>query len=184
MDESSPKSTLGVLGLVLLLLGGFVLLGRLPDFYQRITSHAPEVAPDFALDVVANGDLLGSDSRVARLSDFKGKAVLLDFWATWCEPCRVEAPIVDRVSRRMRDKGLVVLGVNEDQPDQGDPAAFAKHEGLTYPIVRDADGDTLRKYGGAYLPTLVVVSSKGTITAVRTGPTSDSELERLVNQAL
>jgi cytochrome c biogenesis protein CcmG/thiol:disulfide interchange protein DsbE len=184
MDESSPKSTLGVLGLVLLLLGGFVLLGRLPDLYQRITSHAPEVAPDFTLDVVANGDSLGGDAQVARLSDFKGKPVLLDFWATWCEPCRVEAPIVDRVSRRMRDKGLVVLGVNEDQPDQGDPAAFAQHEGLSYPIVRDPDGDTLRKYGGAYLPTLVVVSSKGTITAVRTGPTSDSELERLVRQAL
>jgi cytochrome c biogenesis protein CcmG, thiol:disulfide interchange protein DsbE len=170
--------------LVLLLLGGFVLLGRAPDLYQRITSRSPAVAPDFSLDVVANGDSLGGDGRVAHLTDFRGKAVLLDFWATWCEPCRIEAPIVDRVSRHMRDKGVVVLGVNEDTLDQGDPAAFARHEGLTYPIVRDPDGDTLRRYGADSLPTLVIVSSKGTITAVRTGPTSDSELERLVRQAM
>lgn len=177
MDASSPKSTLGVLGLVLILLGGFALLPRV--FHREIHD-----APDFALDVVANGGALEASPSSLKLSELRGHAVLLDFWATWCQPCRAEAPIVDRVWRRWRDQGVVVVGVNEDKPDEGDPVAFAHSAGLTYPIVRDPTGVAMRSFDADSLPTLVVVSRTGKVTAVRAGITSDSELERLVRQAL
>ena len=184
MDAQSPKSTLGVLGLVLVLLGGFALL-------PRVFHHEIHDAPDFALDVVANGGGLTTATPTPstpptslKLSELRGNAVLLDFWATWCQPCRAEAPIVDRVWRRWRDKGVVVVGVNEDKPDEGDPAAFAQSAGLTYPIVRDPTGVAMRSFEADSLPTLVVVSRTGKVTAVRAGITSDSELERLVRQAL
>ena len=118
-----------------------------------------------------------------RLSELRGHAVLLDFWATWCEPCRLEAPIVEQLSRRWRDRGVVVVGVDTDTPDQGDPARFAAAHGLTYPMVKD-DGRASRAYGVDALPTLVVVSRMGKIVAVRAGVTDDAELDRLVRQAL
>ncbi len=184
MPAESPAQTLGVVALVVGLVGGFAVL---PRFLRR----EPPPAPDFALEVVANGAQLPGDPTHVHLADLKGKAVLLDFWATWCGPCRAEAPIVDRVSRRWRDKGLVVVGINEDQIDQGDPVAFARDNGLTYPIAQDREGNSMRKYGETMrkydsdsMPTLVVVSRDGKITAIRAGITEETDLERLVGKAL
>jgi thiol-disulfide isomerase/thioredoxin len=179
-DPRSTQTTLGALGLVLALLAGFALL-------PRLLSPRVREAPDFNLAVVANGAALGgamADAKTLSLSELRGSAVLLDFWATWCGPCRAEAPIVDQVSRRWRDKGVVVVGVNTDLPDQGDPRAFAMAHGLTYPIVHDTAGQAQRAFAVDSLPTLVVVSRTGKITAVRTGMTDDAELERLIRQAL
>lgn len=193
MDESSPKSTLGVLGLVLLLLGGFVLLGRLPDFYQRITSHAPEVAPDFSLDVVANGDSLGSDSRVARLSDFKGKAVLLDFWATWCEPCRVEIPWLIELQQKYADKGFVILGIALDEEGKSVVAPFVakerfdvdgKKEPMSYEILIGND-DAADKFGGLFgYPTSILISKDGKQIKRITGIISPDEMTKLIESQL
>jgi thiol-disulfide isomerase/thioredoxin len=179
-DPRSTQTTLGALGLVLALLAGFALLPRV--FTPRIRE-----APDFNLAVVANGAGLGpamADSKTLSLSELRGSAVLLDFWATWCAPCRAQAPIVDQLSRRWHDKGVVVVGVNTDSADQGDPRAFAMSHGLTYPIVHDTTGEASRAFAVESLPTLVVVSRTGKITAVRTGVTDDAELERLIRQAL
>jgi cytochrome c biogenesis protein CcmG/thiol:disulfide interchange protein DsbE len=179
-DPASTRSTLGALALVLVLVAGFALLPRV--FTQRVRE-----APDFNLRVVANAGALGpgmTEGKSLSLSELRGSAVLLDFWATWCGPCRAEAPIVDQVSRRWHDKGVVVVGVNTDSPDQGDPKAFAMAHGLTYPIVHDETGAASRAFAVDSLPTLVVVSRTGKITAVRTGMTDDAELERLIRQAL
>jgi len=113
---------------------------------------------------------------------YRGKVLLLDFWATWCGPCQAEAPILDKVAQRYRDKGLVVVGVNtSDAPGRARPWAMSHH--LTFPIVFDPD-ETAPRYGVENLPTLVVVSKSGKVLAVRTGVTSDAELERLVASAL
>ncbi len=178
----SPPSPLATLGLVAALLVGLAVLPR--------WLRAPEPAlvgrdaPDFQLAVVANAASPSSASGRLRLSDLRGRAVLLDFWATWCGPCRTEAPIVDSFARRWKDRGVAVVGVDTDGPDQGDPREFARSHGLSYPIVRDAAGEASRSYGVDGLPTLVVVSRAGRVVAVRTGLTDDGELERLIRRAL
>jgi cytochrome c biogenesis protein CcmG/thiol:disulfide interchange protein DsbE len=181
-SDALSRSTLGVLGLVLVLLAAFALLPRV--LRRHHAASAGRDAPDFTLALVANGATLGSDKRTLSLSELRGRAVLLDFWATWCEPCRLQAPIVDRLARRWREQGVVVVGVDTDTPDQGDPRSFALASGLSYPIVHDAVGVTSRQYEIEDLPTLVVVSRLGKIVAVRTGVTDEAELERLVRQAL
>jgi hypothetical protein len=78
----------------------------------------------------------------------------------------------------------VIVGIDTDGPDQGDPHAFAIARGLSYPIVQDRGGSASHAYGVDALPTLVVISRSGKIVAVRTGVTEGGELERLVRQAL
>jgi thiol-disulfide isomerase/thioredoxin len=184
MSEAT-RTKLGTLGLVAMLVAAFAFVPRV--FAQRSAGVIGSEAPDFSLPVVANAQGLGeghTEGSPVSLAGLRGNAVLLDFWATWCGPCRAEAPIVDQVSRRWKDKGLVVVGVNTDTPDQGDPRAFAMKHGLTYPIVHDTEGVAQRVYGIDSLPTLVVVSRSGRVIAVRSGITGDAELERLVRQAL
>ncbi len=143
-------------------------------------------APDFHAKLVANAESLTvppqAPPETISLADLKGHAVILDFWATWCAPCRAEAPIVDRVASRYRDKGLIVIGMNTSDED-GLAAPFAKREGLSYPIAFD-EGAAANAYGAGALPTLVVISRTGKIVAIRTGITDGTELEKLVDKAL
>jgi thiol-disulfide isomerase/thioredoxin len=185
MVEAAPRSPgtyAGALGLVAILIAGFALLPRLVALQQA--SIVGREGPDFSLALVANGAALGGDGNAVTMSQLRGRAVVLDFWATWCGPCRVEAPIVDQIARRWRERGVVVVGVNTDAPDQGDPRQFALAEGLSYPIVHDTKGDASRLYEVANLPTLVVLSRSGKVVAVRVGITDEAELERLLRRAL
>jgi thiol-disulfide isomerase/thioredoxin len=189
MDRDDPRSTrttLLALGLVLVLLAGFASLPRLLHRSEEVRD-----APDFSLALVANAKSLGApaaapvDKPTLSLSELRGKAVVLDFWATWCPPCRAEAPILDKVSRRWRDQDVVVVGVDTDKPEEGDPREFVQQKGLTYPMVRDETGAvSWSLYHVDSLPTLVFVSRTGKVIASRTGPTSEDEIDRLIRKAL
>jgi cytochrome c biogenesis protein CcmG/thiol:disulfide interchange protein DsbE len=154
---------------------GFAILPRLfPE-----TTLVGRVAPDFSLDVVTGG----SEGDRIHLSELKGQAVLLDFWATWCEPCQVVAPILDRISRKHLGKGLVVVGVNtSDQP--GRAPAFARKKGLSYPMVYDEGDDVAQRYGVSNLPTLVLIDRLGNVVAVRAGLEDEGAIEDLVVKAM
>ena len=185
-NDASPRSTLGAVGLIIALLAGFALLPRVVR--RSIGTSVGRPAPDFTLALVANGSALGDTAdeppTSLKLSALHGHPVLLDFWATWCEPCRLQAPIINQLARRWRDSGVVVVGIDTDTADQGDPKVFAQAHGLSYPIVHDSVGIAARAYEVDEMPTLVLVSRLGKIVAVRTGLTDEAELERLVRQAL
>ncbi len=136
-------------------------------------------APDFVLPVIVNGD---PGSRL-KLSDLVGKAVVLDFWASWCEPCREQAPIIDSVARENKGKDVIFAGVNTG--DQREPAVrFAQSRGLGYPVVFDPDGKVADAYKVQTLPTLVVINRAGDIIAVHHGILSAHQLEQLTLQAM
>ena len=136
-------------------------------------------APDVTMPVVANGD---PGARM-RLSDLKGSAVVLDFWATWCGPCAVQAPILDRLARRHQKRVLVVLGVNVDDPPNV-AQDFAAQKGLSYPIVTDPTREASMQYGVDKLPSLVVINKEGKVIAFLTGIVDEAALDEVISAAL
>ena len=107
-------------------------------------------APDFALPSL-KGDTV-------RLSDFQGKVVILDFWATWCNPCRQEIPGFIRIYSDYKDKGVVVIGVALDKPEK--VKRFAEEYGMNYPVVI-GDREVARKYGGIMgIPTTFILDKE------------------------
>src|SRR5687768_16480493 len=105
---SERPQTVKTVAIVIALAAGFALIPRATRGCEGGLSN--EEAPDFTAKVVANAPAPPQDTL--KLSSLRGKPVILDFWATWCGPCQAEAPIVNAISQRYREKGLVVIGVN------------------------------------------------------------------------
>lgn len=165
--------------LALSVLVGFAFLPRM--FPSTRSAFVGKPAPDFALEVLHNGD---PGARI-RLAELRGQPVVLDFWATWCKPCQIGAPALDRVYRKVKDKGVIVLGVNTNDP-QGRRMApeFAKAKDLSYPIVFDEGEEVAAQYGVNTLPTLVIVDKDGNVAAIRSGLVDEGDLEDLLQTAL
>jgi cytochrome c biogenesis protein CcmG/thiol:disulfide interchange protein DsbE len=98
------------------------------------------------------------------LTSLRGKTVVVNFWASWCGPCKDEAPLLERAWNENRTKGLVVLGVDAND-FAGDARSFMRTHGLTYPVVHDAHGSTLGHWGVGGLPTTYVVDKHGRVVA-------------------
>lgn len=178
--RSSVRAALVVLALA----AGFALIPRVTRSCGG--ASLDEDAPDFKARVVANAESLGGDGpapEVLELNSLRGRTVVLDFWATWCGPCQAEAPIVNAIAQRYKDKGLAVVGVNTSD-EEGLAEHFVRKKGLGFPIVYDENNAIAKQYGISNLPTLVVVSKTGKIVAVRRGVTSDSTLDEIVRRHL
>jgi thiol-disulfide isomerase/thioredoxin len=118
------------------------------------------------------------------LGALRGRVVLLDFWATWCGPCRIVAPKLSALQDRYGAQGLSVLGVAAEEVE--DVAAYASRTTGSYPLAADAQGQTTREYGVSTLPTLLVIDKRGVIREVAIGydPAEDAWLDSKVRGLL
>lgn len=134
-----------------------------------------KAAPDF--------DLKTLDGKDLKLSDLRGKGVLVNFWATYCSPCKVEMPWLADFQKQYEDKGFTIVGVTMDDAKPADIAKFTKDMGVTYPIVlgTDAVGDS---YGAQFLPTSVYVDRSGKIVQRVYGLVNRSEIEDNIKKTL
>jgi cytochrome c biogenesis protein CcmG, thiol:disulfide interchange protein DsbE len=115
----------------------------------------------------------------ASLADYRGQVVVLNFWASWCKPCREESPLLERWHRSMRDRGGTVLGV--DMYDVTGPAQdFIDEYGLTYPMLKDKDGKGVEQFGVVAYPETFVIDRQGRIAAVARGPVDEQFMQRSV----
>jgi peroxiredoxin len=145
---------------------------------------AAELKPDKERHDAPDFTLKDADGKLVRLSDFRGKVVLLDFWATWCEPCRVEIPWFMDMQRRHRDRGFEVLGVAMDDDGWEAVKPFVSELGVNYRIMIGNDM-TARAYGGVdALPTTFLIDRNGRIAAVHVGLGKKKDFEDGVEQLL
>lgn len=115
------------------------------------------------------------------LSKLKGKVVVVDFWATWCPPCRASLPHNVEMGNKYKEKGLVLIGVHDSARGSEKMPSMAKEKGLNYPLAVDKDGVSTKAYHVSFWPTYVVIDRKGIVRAA--GLTPDS-VEKVVTKLL
>jgi peroxiredoxin/outer membrane lipoprotein-sorting protein len=118
--------------------------------------------------------LKDTEGTKVNLSDFRGKVVVLDFWATWCPPCLEELPWIDAFYRQVKGKDLIVLGVNDE--DVGTIRDFLKKHGYELPTLVDSNRAVHTMYGVQIIPTLVIINRRGVVVADYVGRRSEKEL--------
>jgi cytochrome c biogenesis protein CcmG, thiol:disulfide interchange protein DsbE len=159
----------GAVGLIALLAYG--VASESPD-----TQVKGELAPDISLP-----PLEGGEER--SLADFRGQVVVLNYWASWCEPCRDESPLLERWHQKISKRNAKVLGV--DVLDvTSDAQDFIAQYGLTYPQLRDKDGSTQDDFGVVAYPETFVIDREGRIAATRRGPVDEEFLREHVTPLL
>lgn len=134
-----------------------------------------ETAPDFELTTL--------DGEKARLSDYKGKKVILNFWASWCPPCRAEMPDMQKYYEDQADEENVeILAVNLTTEDRGMDkiTAFIEEFNLTFPVPMDSEGDIGKLYQAAAIPTTYMIDTEGKVRNKIVGPMSEQMMEEFV----
>jgi len=178
MSRFKLAGQVGALGLVAALLGLLVwkvIQNDRTNVAQAFTRGDRPMAKDFTLERL-NGE--GS----LQLSSLRGKVVVINFWAAWCDPCKSEAPRFQAASERYRDR---VAFVGVDTTDySGDARAFLARYGVTYPNVRDPNGRVLHDYGGLPIPRTFVLARSGRVHGYIFGEARAEELESAIREAL
>ena len=171
-----------------------LLLAATAQFVARaataatIVRHAPppslvgHVAPDFSL-TLWNGANTGGHATNLHLADLRGKVVVINFWASWCDPCNQEAPTFEALAQRYSAQGVVFIGVAINTPPQ-DGATFLKRYHVTYPSGPASSLSIPASYGVSAIPVTVVVDQHGVIAQKFTGPIQFPDLTRALDADL
>jgi cytochrome c biogenesis protein CcmG/thiol:disulfide interchange protein DsbE len=131
-------------------------------------------APAFSLPLVANGQ------GAVSLASLHGHAVYLNFFASWCQPCKTEVPYISRLAREYAKRNVVVIGIDELEP-AARAQAFAREYHLTYPIALDNSGTVGGDYGLVGLPLHVFIAANGTVAQYRPGELSEDQVRAALN---
>jgi peroxiredoxin len=149
-----------------------------PEVNIQSIAEVGKLAPDFSLKTV--------EGKEISLSDLKGKAVLINLWASWCPPCRYEMPGIQAAYEKYKSRGLVVLGINFTVQDNlQDVKAFIQELNLTFPILLDETGDvSAGLYGMRGLPTSYFIDPEGVIQRIQVGAMLPEKLDEFLTEIL
>jgi peroxiredoxin len=179
-----------VVAAVVLLLAVTAPLGRTGQPGSRdprptpfVLSSAPatgvrpgDLAPELSVKRVDGSTFTLTDvqGHPVRLADLRGKAVWINFFASWCPPCQAETPVLRDTYNAYKDRGVVMIGISVQETTASDVAAYAAKYGLGYTIAADLSGDIFRLYGAYVLPTQVFIDPAGVVRTVRLGLMDDA----------
>ena len=157
------------------LLAWGVLGGRGATAAEPVALRQGRLASDFTLELFSGGTF--------RLSEQRGKVVLVNFWASWCLPCREEAPVLARAWRAYKDRGVVFVGV-DIWDTRDDALAFMREFDITYPNVIDPTGEVAIEYGITGVPETWVLNREGRLVRRWVGAMTDRQIEAFLEEAL
>ena len=152
------------------------------------TGSSTEPGPS-ALQGISTGNqardfaLKSLDGSKVTLSEFQGDVALINFWASWCSPCRAEIPDFEGAYQAHKDEGFVILGLNEQEAPQV-IGPFIEELGMTYPVLLDEQGQVMREYRVLGLPTSLLVDRNGVIQVRHTGTLAAAQLESHLTKLL
>lgn len=171
-DQPRTRARLSVVPLVAWLavaaLLGLFFYGLTTQRLQAgIVPKPNTIAPDFQLTTY--------DGQSVHLASYRGKVVVVNFWASWCVPCKDEQPVLESLWKRYQDRGVVFLGV-DIQDTQHDGLAFIRQFGASYPMAPDPTGAVSISYGVVGMPETYIVSREGTIARKIVGPVDANQM--------
>jgi peroxiredoxin len=148
----------------------------------------PQVAAAVAIggrsDEAPSFSLRTLDGESVSLEELRGQVVLVNFWATWCPPCRLEMPGFERVYRDRREKGFIVVGISTDRTGEATVRQFLEARGITFPVTM-ASGEVVRDFGGVRaLPTSFLIDRQGRVRHVVSGIFAEPALRLAVDRLL
>ena len=146
-----------------------------------LTAHATDVgqpAPEFTLPTL-------QQDQPTSLKQFSGKVIYLDFWASWCAPCRTSFPLLNKMHEKLKAQGFEVVGINLDE-DKAAAEKFLKDFPVSFTVLRDAKGEWADKFVVESMPTSFIIDKKGVVQNIHHGFVSDDikELEEKVTKLL
>jgi cytochrome c biogenesis protein CcmG, thiol:disulfide interchange protein DsbE len=165
---SVPLVVIASLALIALLIYGVAGTGESTTIDDAIKSGERPSAPSRPLPALDGGE--GS------VADWRGKPLIVNFWASWCEPCKAEAPLLERAHRRLRSRGGTVLGVTISDASEKSKE-FMREHGLTFPSLRDVDRELAEEYETISLPESFAVDRDGRIVAISRGQLNEDFLD-------
>ena len=156
------------------------------DPNAQIGVHPGDIPPELEL---IGGDgtarpLIDLTGRPIRLADLRGKAVWLNFWASWCPPCQAETPVLRDVADEFRDQGLVVIGISVQETSPENVAAYVARYQLDYIVAADSTGQIFRRYGPRGLPTSIFIGPEGAVRSFVLAPLSRARAEAQIRAIL
>lgn len=159
--------------LAVMVIGGIAIGSSL---FKETTAPKPGTkAPDFKV--------LGVDGKVHRLADYKGKYVVLNFWGTYCPPCREEMPALQRQADKWSAADVVVIGMNVAE-NQVTVKSFLNQYGIRFPVLLDEKDEIRKSYGVLQYPTTFFLKPDGTIDQIKVGQMDEAFIERAVSGML
>lgn len=158
---------------VVILVGGWTLTNNLFLSDKKPTEGA--VAPNFKL--------VGLDGSTKELSELKGKVVVVNFWGTFCEPCREEMPALERQHAKWSGKNVEILGLNLDEPRVA-VENFVNQYKVTFPILLDKNEETRKRYGVSQYPTTFFIKPDGKVGVIRVGQMDEAFIDQTISSLL
>lgn len=162
-----------ILMVVMAGLVGFALYQALAE--EKTGAEVGEKAPDFELETL--------DGEKLQLRDLEGKTVLINFWATWCKPCRDEMPAIQSVYNRFKDQDFVVVGVNIAETPVS-VKGFTRQLELDFPVVLDRNREVTKLYNIGPIPSSLFVDKNGKVVRKHDGQMVEGQIEGYVREAL
>lgn len=179
-EQQIRLMTYGSIGLLFLGLMGLLWVSLQPDVEPETavttgSAQMGQLAPDFSLPTLGGGE--------TNLSDYTGQVVLVNFWATWCPPCKAEMPDINAYYEARQDDGLVVLAVNA-QEDTATVSSFIEATGFSFPVLLDSDGRVEQQYQVRSFPMTFVIDRDGRVVYIHNGLISPDVLTAVLDPLL
>ena len=176
------KRNITIIVLLIIIVTGMILAGK---YLVKKPGNGAIAGANVKGQAAPEFELVALDGKKIKLSDYKGKAVVLNFWATWCAPCKIEIPWFVELQKQYGPQGMEIVGVAMDENPNADKIGkFAKEEGINYTVLLGND-PVADQYGGAeVLPTTFYIGRDGKIVARAFGLISHSEIEKNIQTAL